>query len=186
MKVDYKLQAEAIYQQNKANGWHKRDRPYNEIVGLINTETTEALEAERADRYAEASDVLTMYNSLMTYKSFAPGIFKEKIKDTFQDEIADVYIRTQDMCGLKGIFKGINEVKLAHMDLNTHNFDNYWCFWRKLVTSNMDQSVSLNSAIWLLSWCESIANAYGFNLQHHVALKLAYNATRPAKHGKKF
>jgi NTP pyrophosphatase (non-canonical NTP hydrolase) len=181
MKVDYNDQAKQIFENNKAKGWHENTRSFEELVLLIQSEAFEGLEALRKGKFASIDDTLTLFNSLYTYKTFAPGIFKEKIKDTFEDEIADVYIRTLDMCHAKTIYIS----KPTHFDLNK-SLMIFSLLNNKVVNSKMYELVSATSATWLVSWCESVAFAYGFNLQHHVALKLAYNATRPAKHGKKF
>lgn len=78
------------------------DRPYNlgEKLMLIVSELSEALEADRKGRHAD----LEGFNNPKqltprTNKDPFDDKFEIYIKDTFEDEIADVFIRLFDLCG---------------------------------------------------------------------------------------
>lgn len=79
------------------------DGPTNigEKLMLIVSEVSEALEADRKGRKAD----LQKFNAREEDKEefHFESDFQQTIKDTFEDEIADVFIRLFDLCGGLGI-----------------------------------------------------------------------------------
>jgi len=61
---------------------------------LIVSELSESLEALRVNKICDTTDDILALED----EEFI-NTFKEKVKDTFEDEIADVFIRLGDMCG---------------------------------------------------------------------------------------
>ena len=61
---------------------------------LIVSELGESLEATRINRFTDTTEDILSLEGEEFIKTF-----KEKVKDTFEDEIADVFIRLGDMCG---------------------------------------------------------------------------------------
>lgn len=94
-----------------AKGFKKENVPT--YLMLITSELGEALEADRKDRHAD----LAAFEEKMPVVFVAPGcvpmmdmpeeeakrVFKEQfemhIKDTFEDEIADAFLRLMHLCG---------------------------------------------------------------------------------------
>ncbi|MBS4188681.1 hypothetical protein KHA94_00405 [Bacillus sp. FJAT-49705] len=62
------------YEIAKSKGWHDEERETGTLLALIHSEVSEALEADRKGD-----------------------------KEHFAEEIADIFIRGFDLCGLKGI-----------------------------------------------------------------------------------
>lgn len=80
------------------------------LLMLIVTELSEACEADRKDKHANLdkfeklrkewqSSVLSDEARKEVYK----GAFEDYIKDTFEDEIADAFLRLMDLCGAYGV-----------------------------------------------------------------------------------
>ena len=113
--------SKTIFANNKEKGFWKGERSFGEILCLVHSEVSEALEGLRNDKRAPFNQE-NMIPDSMTKEEFL-----EKIKDTFEDEIADVIIRTLDLCG-----------------------------------------------------------ALGIDIDGHINAKIAYNKSRPFKHGKQF
>ena len=78
-----------IHNKMIAKGHWDNEREIGTLLMLIVTELSEAFEAYREDRYANISKGV--------------DAFKSHIKDTFEDEIADVFIRLFDLCGFLNI-----------------------------------------------------------------------------------
>ena len=83
--------AKEIHQDNIDRGFYEKPREVGTELMLIVSELSEALEAFRKDKFVNRED---LNNHL-----FNKDHFREKIKDTFEDEIADALIRILDMCG---------------------------------------------------------------------------------------
>ena len=92
--------------------WDGGERNKPELLMLIVSELSEALEALRKDHYAKPLSVVSLAHDLElanTDEEFELNIpewkekFEQHIKSSFEDEIADVAIRLFDLCGGMGI-----------------------------------------------------------------------------------
>jgi NTP pyrophosphatase (non-canonical NTP hydrolase) len=92
-----------IYEGNKLRGFDVSKENIGQTLMLVVSELAEALEADRKAKYANlevfencmaADDINEGDMDLYVYQSF-----QETIKDTFQDEIADSFIRLFDLVG---------------------------------------------------------------------------------------
>jgi NTP pyrophosphatase (non-canonical NTP hydrolase) len=89
-----------IHKNNKAKGFYEGNKNIGEMLALVHSEISEALEADRNHRYAYEN----IKDSLK--KEFDDDFqfhFKIFIKDTFEDEIADSVIRLLDLSEYMGI-----------------------------------------------------------------------------------
>lgn len=75
-----------------------------EMLALIHSEVSEALECDRKDRYINWTlEVKTPDVTTVTEDNLFNDIFEEGYKDTFEDELADIMIRVMDLAHYKGI-----------------------------------------------------------------------------------
>ena len=82
--------AKEIHEGNAARGFWEDDRKLTEVVMLTVCELAEAIEADRAGKWVTENDLIKYLNK------YEPDVFRETIKDTVQDEIADAIIRILD------------------------------------------------------------------------------------------
>ena len=77
-----------IYQANKEKGFYDKEKNIGEMLCLIHSEVSEALECDREEKFIhqDKSD-LALYGN-MPDLDFKIG-FESNVKDTFQDEMAD-------------------------------------------------------------------------------------------------
>lgn len=91
--------ARQFHERSKAKGFWDEERETGTLLMLIVSELSEALEADRKNKHAN----MPFFNfDVDTGDSFEDA-FKKNIKDTFEDEIADVAIRLLDLIGKMGI-----------------------------------------------------------------------------------
>lgn len=89
--------ARAFHTRAKEKGFWDEKRETGTLLMLIVSELSEALEADRKKKLCERTPE-ALLNMYVTDEYFTE-MFEKLVKDTFQDEIADVFIRLLDLCG---------------------------------------------------------------------------------------
>jgi len=89
-----------IHQNAKDKGFFETKRNLGELLCLIHSEVSEALEADRESNYCEENikHVLEIEDNNKFQQLFETGV-----KNTFEDELADVLIRVLDLAAYKNI-----------------------------------------------------------------------------------
>lgn len=94
-------------------------------IALIHSELSEALEADRNEKSANLNAFDNAIFELKEESSFGDTeeatLFQKYIKNTIEDELADVIIRVLDMCGhLKIDIERHVEMKMRYNELRKH------------------------------------------------------------------
>ena len=93
-----------IHQNNIKKGFFENEKNIGEMLALIHSEVSEALECDRKNRYV--NDDIKRYTKEF-YPENEDNLFKIEfenfIKDTFEDELADIMIRVMDLAAFKKI-----------------------------------------------------------------------------------
>ena len=94
-----------IHVNNKAKGFYEDDKNIGEMLALIHSEVSEALECDRKDQFANWDNFNNELRSQEknNHSNAWASSFKIHIKDTFEDELADIMIRVMDLAAFKGI-----------------------------------------------------------------------------------
>ena len=90
---------ERAYKTAVEHGFHEDVKPDAYFLGLMMSEMGEAINADRKGWHADTK----RFEKVMAMRCISPRVaFEEKIKDSVEDEIADIVIRLLDFAGLKG------------------------------------------------------------------------------------
>ena len=113
-----------IYQANKEKGFYDSEKNIGEMLALIHSEVSEALESHRKDKFLNNGDgdPNQFLNEILEFGDTQfKTWFNAHVKDTFEDEVADAIIRLLDLCGYLeiNIEKHI-EAKLRYNSLRPH------------------------------------------------------------------
>lgn len=203
--TDLNLLAREIHENAKAKGFWDSTRNRGELFMLIVSELGEALEAHRKGRFANWADFISRSSQIngvrdTEEKAFVYG-FEAEIKDTFEDEIADVVIRILDYVG----WRQDVEIKLEFYEEqgDFQLFDPN--VGETLMEVNVNLAYAFQSANTLafistddeLNFLEKRLNASlillfnlsvccEFQLLRHIEAKMKFNSMRERLHGKAY
>lgn len=178
------------YRVARQHGFHDDYHSPAHYMMLVLSEIGEMVEADRKNRHADVS-----------YYTNSGGMglasFESLIKDTFEDEMADVVIRLCDFCGSLGVLPYTNDVMVDMSD----EFAKFWgdksvceqCFYLSSMVVDVerasydaDDSEMRKRLGSTLSFIFEMANHHGIDLLWHVDRKMEYNESRPLRHGKAY
>lgn len=95
--------AKEVHQNAKNKGFFDSEKNIGEMLMLIVTEVSEACEADRKDNYFNRG--VLKIDEVMDIEGETAFMWKfsNHVKDTFEDELADIMIRVMDLAEFKGI-----------------------------------------------------------------------------------
>lgn len=192
-----------IHENAKAKGFWDEPRNTGEIFMLIVSELSEALEADRKGRVADMDMFQSRYSQRNGVRSTEMlafiYAFENEVKDTVEDEIADVVIRILGYCAVQKIDADFERFDDLDSESHTKNVGEYLISITGSVyyasvsaraldfKENEDDRDNLTLEIHeALAKLFGFAESRGFDLCQHIQLKMKYNATREHKHGKKY
>ena len=179
--------ARIAHNNAKAKGFWETARPEKESLILIVSELSEALEAARAGKFCKNEnfkEALNLYREIG--RDFIPSgvdcafsvYFNDFCRGTFEEEIADTFIRILDfMESRKDVFQ-VEEL----IDAGETRTGFYIPMMLFDITAHVMKD-ELNEAIFLLYLLSVEKN---FDLILWARMKMRYNETRGYKHGKQF
>ena len=183
--------AKDCHQRAVAKGFWDVPHSVGHYFMLVVTELSEAVEADRIGKWAKLDP-----DTIDTLQRIEGAIYTQEflreVKDTVEDEIADAVIRLLDLLGwifrdgpLESFYvnsaRGEYEKEEPPVMLTDALFPIIANASDNLIFSNTTAGI-LNSIKTLEQLCDHL----GIDLMTHIELKLKYNATRPALHGKKY
>ena len=107
--------AKKVHENAKSKGFFEDEKNIGEMLCLIHSEVSEALECDRKDKYSsrflsvkrdhlQGEDKVNLYELTAGIRDGEFKLFFERTyKDTFEDELADIMIRVMDLAAYKGI-----------------------------------------------------------------------------------
>lgn len=181
----------------KAHGFHDIVRKDCHWLMLITTEIAEAVEADRKGLVADYDAFLfcskhrkTVYaacgqDSPLGRQYHHEVLFERYIKNTLEDELADICIRCCDYLGCKNLtFSQLPGRFPCYPNMFYNTFTETSWEWVR-VLNNEQFSVPARVAGLLfdvLYFCDE----NNIDIEKHVEWKMKYNQSRPPKHGKAY
>ena len=169
------------------HGFHDTRHSNMHWLMLCVSEIGEMVDADRRGRRANLSNVRTCDPAF--YSSF-----ERYVKNTFEDEMADVFIRILDFASAINVEDMLgNDVGILDMgDEFKSLFGDYTnaerCFFLTKMLCGIDENTSDNEVANILSYSLSFILEYArflrIDLRKHISLKMRYNALRPPLNGK--
>lgn len=192
MEMNLNELAKEIHSLNKEKGFWDGKRNISEALMLVISEMGEAIESHRKQCFADLKEFEYQWckNDKRLFPYSFETLFKNYIKDTFEDEIADVATRVLDLCGYYNVdFTGHKEEENKYFSYNVGenlmDIVSLIAFCNGYVKTDQHERVKgyLKDIVFAVF---AFAEHYDINLDKHIQYKLEYNRTRPRLHGKKY
>ena len=175
------------YEEAKNNGWHKSDGDGHPDVYemLIITELSEAVNADRKNKHTNRKE-FEAHEPQMQNDMFQQA-FQQYIKDTVEDEIADVCIRCFDYAHAKSMDLDGMEEPIWRLEVEEKGSPMEFCctiygIVRRFSSRFEEREKRVRL---LLKEMFELADYMGFDLIWHIEQKLRYNRLRGQRHGNK-
>ena len=173
------------YSIAKANGWHEQEHSDEHFIMLIITEIAEAVQADRKDKHADIAKFKEWQgNSLPLSEETRIRRFKEDfeayIKNSVENELADVVIRCLDLAGLRKV--ELPPIRVGHsnirMDFTAFCFNTI----HVVAMTKVPLGERLENIIGrMFVYCEF----KNIDIEWFITQKMNYNRLRGYKHGEK-
>lgn len=171
-------------------GFWDEQHPNSHYLVLADGELSEAVEADRIGRWAKLTPEAEKNLRVVSGAKFAQA-FLWLVKDTVEDELADAVIRLADLYGrLLEEKPRLQNKRLEDEYVPRAEELAEWPLTKAvyrakciLFDCGWADNSTIRRAVLLI---KTYASAIGIDLMTHIELKLKYNATRPALHGKKY
>lgn len=170
------------YQCAVAHGWHEENLSDEHFLCLVISELMEAVESDRKGMHANRAN----FEYYMKQRKRDDGefmyAFKQDIKDSVEDELADACIRMLDLAGLRGYdldsfeYEGSDTEDYSDMTFTESMFR--ICVY---VTDNFYRDEPFILLNEIFAFCRD----RNIDIFWHIKQKMKYNELRPYKHGDK-
>lgn len=184
--------AKDCHQRSVAKGFWDDPHTIGHCLMLAFGELHEAIEADRLGKWAKLSPGAVKNLRVVSDATFTQA-FLWFVKDRVEDELADAVIRLLDLLGWiigdgvlseKEVVEGIS-ISAFHIEGQTTLADTLWPILQEACC--MCGIYQHRQAIlYVIRSLELTCDHLGVDLMTHIELKLKYNETRPALHGKKY
>lgn len=181
-----------FHQRSVAKGFWNEPHSVGHYLMLAYGELHEAIEADRLGKWARLDP-----DTIDTLQRIEGAIYVQEflrlVKDTVGDEIADAVIRLLDLLGSLLKDRALSETEVA-TDLGVSAFyisgemtlaDALWPILQEACCL-CGKYAHRYAILYSIKSLELLCDHLGIDLMAHIDLKLKYNATRPALHGKKY
>lgn len=175
-----------------AKGFWDEAHSVGHYLMLVVSELSEAVEADRIGKWARLDPDTIDTLQRIDGAPYAQEFLRE-VKDRVEDEIADAVIRLLDLLGWMLKDRALSE-KEVETDLGVSAFyiagemtlaDALWPIVQE-ACCHCGKCAHRYAILYAVKSLELLCDHLGIDLMAHIDLKLKYNATRPALHGKKY
>ncbi len=176
-----------------------QNKNIGEFLMLVVTEISEAIEAHREGSFAGWG----LYNISIEKKEFKNKYisFEMYIKNTFEDEISDVFIRLFDLMGYlkieykdfehktvdcaENVAESLFDITGMIYKLKNNIYQYQSSLWDK--SNNLFKEVAEFLFFELFNYLKYFCTVHNVeNIEKHIQTKMEYNKTREYKHGKEY
>lgn len=184
--------AKGCHERSVAKGFWDGTHTVGHYLMLAFGELHEAIEADRIGKWAKLTPEAVKNLRVVSDGAFTKA-FLWFVKDRVEDEIADAVIRLLDLLGWMLKDRALSETEVE-TDLGVSAFyiagemtlaDALWPILQEACCL-CGKYAHRYAILYSIKSLELLCDHLGIDLMTHIELKIKYNETRPALHGKKY
>lgn len=174
--VDLNRLATQAHENAVKHGWWEKERNNQHHLMLVIAEIAEAVEADRDKKHARLSEYRDAKDKERAFRRF--------IKDSVEDELADVAIYLFDIAGKLGINFTVMRPCRYYRAFEKFKFtDNAFGLCKGLCKETIAIEKRIAFAVhYVIGWSKSL----GIDIFFFIDEKMKYNETRPYLHNKDY
>lgn len=177
--MNFNKLAEEAHENAVKHGFCETKVSNEHCLMLVITEIAEMVEADRKGIDADI-EAFEKYESRIAFDEN----FERHIKNTLEDEMADIAIRLFDLAGALGVnFDKMLPCRYYRAYSKFSFTENAFALSKGLCRDSIGIEKRIQFGLeYVTKWAKSI----NIDLDWHIDEKMKYNATRPLKHGKAY
>lgn len=196
--MNFEKLAKEAYENAKLHGWHDEEHSDYHWLFMVITELAEVAEADRCGRHANLNAFKKTCQNDKDKHILFDSVGQEKwnqafqlyIKNSMEDELADVCIRLFDLAGLRGVnftyLKDSYDAPDLKFKDNVIITDFLFGVARALTNIEEEEECDLELIINLTLYCITQFCKYkNVDLEWFIEAKMRYNKSRSFRHGGK-
>lgn len=178
------------YEIASKHGWYDKKVSAAHELMMIMSEVFEILQAEKKGLHAD----LASYKKLSDGQDFSPVLFERYIKDSVEDEFADVVIRSLSAAAYVGVSYVAEEFTEEKIQTAVEMTTNRRKEVNAPISTLAEELFGVVHELSAIDECNLdyvvfivcvIARLYDIDIEWHICEKMKYNETRPFLHGHK-
>lgn len=171
-----------VFENAKRLGFHDKKYSGEHWLAMIITECSELVEADRKSNKANLSEFFRVAAECKNDEDFKKN-FDENIKNSIEDEMADIVIRILDTAGLYNRKIDINEAGKIYPYSSSTYTEFLFLMSRAATDPYFNNESVLNELIYLVL---KKAEDENIDIYYFIKLKIKYNKFRQRMHGKRY
>lgn len=174
--MNYNKLAEEAHENTVKHGFWETKMSNEHCLMLVITEIAEMVEAHRVSRKANIAAYNEMPNKQIGFERF--------IKNTMEDEMADIVIRLADIAGALGVdFTKMQPCRYYRAFSKFSFTENAFALCKGLSKDAIGIEKRIQFGLdFITKWAQEL----NIELAFFVAQKMRYNKMRPYRHGKQY
>ena len=174
--MNYNKLAEEAHENAVKHGFWETKVSNEHCLMLVITEIAEMVEAHRVSRKANTAAYNEMLNKQIGFEHF--------IKNTMEDEMADIVIRLADLAGALGVdFTKMQPCRYYRAFSKFSFTENAFALCKGLSKDAIGIEKRIQFGLdFITKWAQEL----NIELAFFVAQKMRYNKMRPYRHGKQY
>lgn len=178
--MDLQKLSQEAFETAKAHGWHDEEQPDETYLILIITEIAEAVQADRKDKHAYKDKFLASQKPDDDGDMFSM-LFGQYIKNSVEDELADIIIRCLDLAALRGVSLDWVQYYVTSYCLDASIAKRDFPTFAYFLTFKAVNGDVIDVLARVIAYCK----LKGIDIDFFVEQKMRYNKLRSYKHGNK-